>query len=73
VNVLKILEQMKLVIAFLRLILMGHGDVLRVIIAQKTMKLVSVTHRLNHVIQDTSVVQILQTVQMKKMFVKSIK
>jgi hypothetical protein len=64
---------MKMVIAFLRLILMGHGDVLRVIIAQKTMKLVSVTHRLNHVIQDTSVVQILQTVQMKKMFVKSIK
>jgi hypothetical protein len=64
---------MKMVIAFLRLILMGHGDVLRVIIAQKTMKLVSVTQRLNHVIQDTSVVQILQTVQMKKMFVKSIK
>jgi len=62
-----------MVIAFLRLILMGHGDVLRVIIAQKTMKLVSVTQRLNHVIQDTSVVQILQTVQMKKMFVKSIK
>jgi len=70
---MKILEQMMMVIAFLRLILMGHGDVLRVIIAQKTMKLVSVTQRLNHVIQDTSVVQILQTVQMKKMFVKSIK